>query len=108
MSFNNAAYRILTAEEKASLTLQTIENKSTWEAGQILNKSHYKYLEIQKRAEKFFEVFTRHYNLYGKLIPDGLGLNCYFEQYITIAITQRVKIKDIICQIDNDNYKTTK
>lgn len=44
--------------EQKSLFLQLSENKSSWEAGEILKLSHYKYLEVRERSEKFFRLFS--------------------------------------------------
>jgi hypothetical protein len=108
MKINKKAFRILTQDEKSSLSLQKVHEKSTWQAGEILNRSHYKYLEIKQRAERFFELFQRHYNTYEKLIPEGLNLNPYFEKYITDCIEKRLKIRDIVSEIDNPLYQKEK
>lgn len=108
MKMNKKAFNILRLEEKTSLSLQKVHNKSTWQAGEILERSHYKYLEIKQRAEKFFELFTHHYNTYGKLIPEGLKLNSYVEQYLTLCIEKRLKIRDAVNQIDNPLFQKEK
>lgn len=108
MKLNKQAFNILRLEEKSSLSLQKVHNKSTWQAGEVLGKSHYKYLEIKQRAEKFFELFTHHYNLYDQLIPEGLELNVYFQQYIILCIEKRLKIRDVVNQITNDLYQKEK
>lgn len=108
MKLNKKAFSVLRVEEKASLSLQKVHMKSTWQAGEILEKSHYKYLEIKQRAEKFFELFTHHYNTYDKLIPEKLDLNPYFEQYLILCIEKRLKIRDVINQIDNPLYQKEK
>jgi hypothetical protein len=107
VSFNKKAYNVLREEEKASLSLKKLHGKSTWQAGEILKKSHYKYLEIEIRAEKYFSLFTQHYNLYNTLIPEGLNLNEDFKKYITLAIEKRLKIKEIIPLIPNSVYQKT-
>lgn len=52
------AWDCLNEIERQSLFLQLSENKSSWEAGEILKLSHYKYLEIRERSEKFFRLFS--------------------------------------------------
>lgn len=52
------AWSCLIDKEQQSLFLQLSENKSSWEAGEILKLSHYKYLEIRERSEKFFRLFS--------------------------------------------------
>lgn len=52
------AWSCLIGKEQQSLFLQLSESKSSWEAGEILKLSHYKYLEIRERSEKFFRLFS--------------------------------------------------
>lgn len=52
------AWSCLIDKERQSLFLQLSESKSSWEAGEILKLSHYKYLEIRERSEKFFRLFS--------------------------------------------------
>ena len=52
------AWSCLIDKEQQSLFLQLSESKSSWEAGEILKLSHYKYLEIRERSEKFFRLFS--------------------------------------------------
>lgn len=55
--YQKKAWDCLTPTEQQSLFLQLSESKSSWEAGEILKLSHYKYLEIKERSEKFFRLF---------------------------------------------------
>lgn len=105
MNFNKNAFKILKKEEQASLTLKNIQGKSSWQAGEILKKSHYKYLEISTRAAKFFELFNQHYNLYETLVPFELPINEHFKRYIELCIEKRLKIGDTIKLIDNPLYQ---
>lgn len=97
--FNKQAFGRLTPDEQSSLALQKVHGKSTWEVGSILNKSHYKYLEIRQRAERFFELFTIHYDTYGKLIPEGLTLDDEFAQYLTYTIEKRWAVKKAALEV---------
>lgn len=99
MKLNKKAFKILTEDEKASLALQKVHGKSTWEAGGILNRSHYKYLEIKQRAERFFELFTLHYDTHGSLIPDGLPLTETFQMYLHYVIEKRMTVKEASAKI---------
>lgn len=105
--FSTEAYNILKEEEKTALNLQLIGGKSSWDAGQILRKSHYKYLEIKARAQKFLEIFTIHYNTFGKLIPDGVEINPSVKQYLEGVIEKRLKISEAIKYIDNRSFIAT-
>lgn len=108
MKINKEAWAILRKEESSSLVLSKVQEKSSWQAGEILNRSHYKYLEIKQRAEKFFEMFTLHYNTYGKLIPEGLEINEYFEKYLHLAIEKRQVVKTLVGEIDNKYFSKAK
>lgn len=66
------AWDCLTEVEQKSLYLQMAQGKSSWEAGEILKISHYKYLEIKDRAQKFFRMFTDFFDSYTDIFrPDG-------------------------------------
>ena len=58
------AWDCLNEIERQSLFLQLSESKSSWEAGEILKLSHYKYLEIRERSEKFFRLFSDFFELH--------------------------------------------
>ena len=108
MEINKQAMGILTLDEKSSLVLTKVQDKSSWQAGEILGRSHYKYLEIKQRAEKFFEMFTYHYDTYEQLIPEDVKLSQDFQDYLHYAIEKRQAIKNVITQIENPEYKKVK
>lgn len=91
------AWEILTKEEQVSLSLSKGHQKSSWQAGEIMNKSHYKYLEINNRAEQFLKIFTEHFEKYGdNLIPPTIGgLHEDFKTYFEESIYKRRKKTDI-------------
>lgn len=99
---------MLKPDEKTSLALKNLEKKSSWQAGEIMHKSHYKYLEISIRAQKFFELFNQHYNLYETLVPHGVLLNPDFQKYIELTIEKRLKVGEAIKLIDNEDYQSNK
>ncbi len=99
---------MLKPDEQNALALKNLEKKSSWQAGEILNKSHYKYLEISTRAQKFFELFNQHYNLYETLVPYGVTLQPDFHKYLELTIEQRLKVGEAIKLIDNEAYKLNK
>lgn len=86
-------FQMLNEDERASLALQQMHGKSTWQAGEIMKKSHYKYLEINQRAKRYLELFQKHYTVYGKLIPDGLKVGKEFSQYLIETIENRKTVK---------------
>lgn len=56
--FEKRAWEMLNETERNSLMLTLSNGMSSWEAGGVLGISHYKYLEIKERAERFFKMFT--------------------------------------------------
>lgn len=88
---NEHAWEILTQDEKEALKLQLGLGKSSWQSGEIMERSHYKYLEIKYRAEHFLKMFTEHMDLYQQLIPLGVNGNKEVNQYITHCIQHRRK-----------------
>ena len=55
------AWDMLTDLERNSLYLQMSQGQSSWEAGEILGVSHYKYLELRERSVKFFKMFSEYF-----------------------------------------------
>lgn len=107
MELNRKAWDLLTEEEKTCLNLSINLGKSSWEAGEIMNKSHYKYLEIKYRSEYFLKIFTQHFEKYGKLIPDKVSdniSNLHFDNYITKIICKRLRIGDLKEELKGTDY----
>lgn len=90
---NKKAFAILTKDEQASLALQQVSGKSTWQAGEIMKKSHYKYLEINQRAKRFFELFQLHYDQFDDLIPVQMEMDELFIKYLRFTIEKRMTVK---------------
>lgn len=105
---NEDIWAILSDDEKTALNLSINMNKSSWEAGEIMEKSHYKYLEIQKRAETFIKLFQIHFNTYGKLIPDDVELDLHFTQYIKLLIQERKTIKVAVSEMPGSGFDKAK
>lgn len=104
---DNKAWNILTDEEKTALSLQFSFEKSTWQAGEIMGKAHYKYLEIKARAEKFLKMFTEHFEIFQNLIPIGLDLDGIFKDYIIRVIIKRENTFAAISSIKNKDFSLT-
>ena len=102
-NFQPQIWEILTDDEKTAINLSAGMSKSSWEAGEIMAKAHYKYLEIQKRSEKFIKMFNHHYTKYNKLIPD-CDLDLQFCQFITLVIEKRMKVKDAVDMMKKTDY----
>ena len=103
-NINQKAWNILREDEKVALTLSLGHGQSSWQAGEIMGRAHFKYLEIQKRAAKFLELFTNHYEKYGKLIPVELNVHFSFEEYLLFIIEERLNISTTVGKMENSNY----
>jgi hypothetical protein len=101
---NEEAWKILNIDERTSLGLSLSFNKSTWEAGEIMKKAHFKYLEIQKRARKFLEIFTNHFEKYGGLFPEDINLSFAFKEYLTLTILERKTISKATKYMEDASY----
>lgn len=85
------AWHILSDDEKSSLTLAFNQKKSSWEAGEIMDKSHYKYLEINARAKFFFKRFTEYYEMTDQLlVPANIQIPLDFRDFIHHVIEDRL------------------
>jgi len=98
------AWKILTEEEQNAINLSIQHGKSTWQAGEILKKSHYKYLEILDRAKTFLRIFTLHYKKYGTLIPAGIPISQNFKLYLAYLMEDRVPMKMAVKRLDDKRY----
>lgn len=103
---NTDAWEILVEDEKTALTLSLGHGKSTWESGEIMSKAHFKYLEIQKRARKFLEMFTNHFEKYDGLFTEDMPLSFAFKEYLQLTMINRLNISKATKQMDDISYLT--
>ncbi len=96
---NEQAWLILKEDEQLALTLKHGHGKSTWEAGEIMDKAHYKFLEIEARAKKFMRMFTEHFENYSHLIDPSIKLEPRFRMYLDKVIGERKTITEAIYEI---------
>lgn len=101
---NELAWDILNEDERTALSLGLGHGKSTWESGEIMGKAHFKYLEIQKRAQKFLEIFTNHFTKYDGLFPVELTLSFPFKEYLQLTILERLNISKATRKMEDQNY----
>lgn len=101
---NQEAWDVLNNDEKTAVSLSLGHGKSTWESGEIMNKAHFKYLEIQKRARKFLEIFTNHFEKYGGLFPEEIYLSFAFKEYLTLTMVERKNISKATKQMEDPSY----
>lgn len=82
--------------EQNSLYLTLGTGKTSWEVGEMLNISHYKYLEIRERSETFFKIFVEFLSKYPCILrPDG-PCQEQFRDYIDAVICQRKSRRDAL------------
>lgn len=103
---NRQAWSILSPDEADALTLQFTMEKSSWQAGEILEKSHYKYLEIKYRAEQYLKMFTHHFNLYPELFPQELNMPKQMKMYLELCILKRKKTFEAV-NITKETFEKT-
>jgi len=101
---NDNAWDILNEDERTALSLSLSFSKSTWEAGEIMKKAHFKYLEIQKRARKFLEIFTNHLEKYGGLFPEGVNISFAFKEYLQLTVMERRNISKAVKMMESGQY----
>lgn len=85
------AWSMLTEVEKNSLYLTLTNGLSSWEAGEVLKISHYKYLELKERSEKFFKMFCEFYEcgIEGLFSPKTVA-DERFRDYIDASLCKRL------------------
>lgn len=104
MKINQKSWAILSPDERTALGLQHGMNKSSWQSGEIMVKSHYKYLEIKYRAEKYLAMFTEHLELYKELIPEYITGEAAVINYFKWCMGERLKPMDAIARLNDNNY----
>lgn len=102
---NKFAWSILTEEERISLSLAHGHSKSTWQAGEIMNKAHYKYIEIKRRAEYFLRTFTEYYDKYPDFWPDSFKFPEQFKEFIQFTMIDRLPLKDSMERESTGGYQ---
>lgn len=101
---NPNVWEMLKDDEKTALSLSLGYGKSSWEVGEIMDKAHFKYLEIQKRGQKFLEIFTNHFEKYGALFPNDIEISFSFKEYLHLTIIERKNISTAINDMDSSKY----
>ena len=99
------AWGYLDKSEQTALSLQYAFSKSSWEAGQMMARSHYKYLEIKYRAEKFFKMYTEHIDVFQEVVPDYLFCQKDVLQYFKYCLEDRLKPAIAINKIEQAQDK---
>lgn len=98
----------LNDDEKMALTLATANGKSTWEAGTIMGKSHYKFLEIYHRGLHFLKLFTQHYQLHKDFFSSDLSIHPVVKTYLDLVMRLRYKPSDAFKKINHPIFNHSK
>jgi len=106
-TINKEAWDILKRDEQVSLSLSLSHGKSSWESGEIMKKAHYKYLEINARAEKFLRMFTEYFDEYQYLTPANLDIPESFKEYLSLVILSRLTVREAVSRMEDPEYKVT-
>lgn len=99
------AWEMLDKSEQTALSLQYGFSKSSWEAGQMMARSHYKYLEIKYRAEKFFEMYANHIEIFGEVVPDYVNCPRDIYLYLKLCLEKRMKPAFAINELEKATEK---
>ncbi len=91
MTINQQAWALLSQDEKTALSLQLGMTKSSWESGEIMNKSHYKYLEIKYRGVQFLKMFTEHLEVFDEIVPNYVKGDGLVIKYLKLCLEKRMK-----------------
>lgn len=94
--FQQKAWNVLTEVEKQALLLTLSQGVSSRKAGEMLKITHYKYLEIRTRAEKFFKLFSDFYQKHPSLINPQSHLDPRFTSYLEAAVEGRMVREDAL------------
>lgn len=90
---DNKAWQCLMKEEQQSLTLTVSYSKSSWEVGEIMGITHYKYLELKERSERLFRLFHDFFSIYPALFSVNTPVDSRFKDYIEACIERRITRK---------------
>ena len=103
-TMNKEVWGILNHDEQTAITLSLAHGKSTWESGEIMSKAHFKYLEIQKRARKFLEMFTNHFEKYSGLFTEEMNISFAFKEYLQLTMVNRLNISNATKKMEDPTY----
>jgi len=103
-SVHPQVWKVLTEDEKMAISLSYGYSKSTWEAGGIMSKSHYKYMEIKNRAERFVQLFNAYFNDWEVLIRTKCSLDKTAREYIHLCVESRKKPVDLVKELGDGRY----
>ena len=95
-SAQSQAWDCLKSIEQQSLFLQLSEGKSSWESGNVLGITHYKYIEIRERSQKFFKMFTDFFEEHGSIFRPDSPCEQQFKDFIEACIEKRATYHEAV------------
>lgn len=98
------AWNCLTKKEQNSLFLQLTQGKSSWEAGEMMGISHYKYLEIKDRSQKFFKMFAEFYEAHTDLFRPHGAVEETFRDYMYACLEKRMKRSEASAYVGESSH----
>lgn len=101
-------WKILDGDEKMAVSLQLGYGKSSWESGEIMSKSHYKYLEILSRGERYIKMFTEQFELYDEVVPHWIKGEKEVKEYFRLTVQERWPVNSVHNKLDTDFGKSLK
>ena len=105
--YQKQAWDCLTPEEQNSLFLSTSQGMSTWGVGEVLKLSHYKYLELKARAEKFFKMFADYYQLHPSLINPNCPISPMFRDYLFATMVKRLPKEEALSYAGDSAFRVS-
>ncbi len=88
--YQQQAWECLLPQEQQSLFINMSEGLSSRKGGEVLKISHYKYLEIRARAEKFFRLFSDYFAIHPSLVDPNSVVSQDFVDYLYAAMVRRL------------------
>lgn len=70
-----------------------------------MNKAHYKYIEIKRRAEFFLKTFTEYYDLYPDFWPEKYEFPEAFKELIEYTMIARMPLKESLLKVSSGGYQ---
>lgn len=98
------AWDCLTEMEQQSLFLSFSQGLSTREVGEIMKLSHYKFLEVKARAERFFKLFSDYFDLYPDLVRPDAPISRVFRDFLYGALVKRLSKDDSLVYAGDSSW----
>lgn len=102
--YQEQAWDCLTEQEQNCLFLNHSQGLSSREAGEIIKVTHYKYLEIKARSEKFFKMFSDYFMKHPSLFRPDVPISMVFRDYLIGSIMKRLPKEDALLYAGDSSW----